>query len=52
MVDTKGVIYKGRTEGMNDWKELHAVETEARTLADAVRDADVFIGVSAKGALT
>ncbi|CDW74689.1 malic enzyme [Stylonychia lemnae] len=52
MVDTKGVIYKGRTDGMNDWKENLAVETEKRTLADAVNGADVFIGVSAKGALT
>jgi len=52
MVDTKGVIYKGRKEGMNAWKEEHAVETDRRTLADAVRDADVFIGVSAAGALT
>lgn len=52
MVDTKGVIYKGRKEGMNAWKEDHAVETHLRTLEDAVRDADVFIGVSVKGALT
>lgn len=52
MVDTKGVIYKGRKDGMNDWKEELAVDTEARTLADAVKDADVFIGVSVKGALT
>jgi malate dehydrogenase (oxaloacetate-decarboxylating)(NADP+) len=52
MVDTKGVIYKGRTEGMNPQKEGLAVDTDRRTLADAVRDADVFIGVSAKGALT
>jgi malate dehydrogenase (oxaloacetate-decarboxylating)(NADP+) len=52
MVDTKGVIYKGRIDGMNPWKEGLAVETDARTLADAVNNADVFIGVSAKGALT
>lgn len=52
MVDTKGVIYKGRTEGMNSFKEQFAVSTDARTLADAVKDADVFVGVSAKGALT
>jgi len=52
MVDTKGVIYKGRTEGMNAWKEEHAVETDRRTLADAVKDADVFIGVSVGGALS
>lgn len=52
MVDTKGVIYKGRTEGMNAQKEELAVETDRRTLADAVRDADVFVGVSVRGALT
>ena len=52
MVDTKGVIYKGRKEGMNAWKEEHAVETDRRTLEDAVKDADVFIGVSVGGALT
>ena len=52
MCDTKGVIYAGRTAGMNPYKEFFAVETEARTLADAVRGADVFTGVSAKGMLT
>ncbi len=52
MVDTKGVIYKGRTEGMNPYKEFFARETDARTLADAVRGADVFAGVSVKGMLT
>jgi malate dehydrogenase (oxaloacetate-decarboxylating)(NADP+) len=52
MCDTKGVIYKGRTSGMNPYKEFFAVETEARTLADAVNGADVFTGVSAKGMLT
>ncbi len=52
MVDTKGVIYKGRTEGMNPYKEFFARETDARTLADAVRGADVFTGVSVKGMLT
>lgn len=52
MVDTKGVIYKGRKEGMNDWKEELAVETDSRTLEDAIKNADVFVGVSAKGALT
>ena len=50
--DTKGVIYQGRTEGMNQWKSAHAVKTEFRTLEQAVKDADVFIGVSVKGALT
>jgi malate dehydrogenase (oxaloacetate-decarboxylating)(NADP+) len=52
MVDTKGIIFKGRTEGMNQWKELQAVETTKRTLLEAVEGADVFIGVSVKGALT
>ena len=52
MVDTKGVIYKGRTEGMNPYKEKFARDTDARTLADAIRGADVFTGVSAKGMLT
>ncbi len=52
MADTKGVIYQGRTEGMNQWKSAHAVATDARTLADAMKDADVFLGVSAKGAVT
>ena len=52
MVDTKGVIYKGRKEGMNKWKEEMAVDTTSRTLDDAVTGADVFIGVSVKGALT
>ncbi|MBB3809121.1 NADP-dependent malic enzyme [Pseudochelatococcus contaminans] len=52
LCDTKGVIYKGRTEGMNQWKSAHAVETPARTLADAVQGADIFFGLSAKGALT
>ena len=52
MCDTKGVIYQGRTEGMNQWKSAHAVVTEARTLEDAMQGADVFLGVSAKGAVT
>lgn len=52
MVDTKGVIYAGRKEGMNKWKEQQAVETDKRTLAEALDGADVFIGVSVKGALT
>ncbi|NRB04534.1 MAG: NADP-dependent malic enzyme [Rhodobacteraceae bacterium] len=50
--DTKGVIYQGRTEGMNQWKSAHAVNTELRTLEDAMKDADVFLGVSVKGAVT
>ena len=52
MADTKGVIYQGRTEGMNQWKSAHAVVTKARTLEQALVGADVFLGVSAKGAVT
>ncbi|MFC2969973.1 NADP-dependent malic enzyme [Acidimangrovimonas pyrenivorans] len=52
MCDTKGVIYQGRTEGMNQWKSAHAAKTKARTLEDAMQGADVFLGVSAKGAVT
>ncbi len=52
LCDTKGVIYKGRTEGMNVYKERLAAETDARTLEDAMVGADIFFGVSAKGALT
>lgn len=48
LVDTKGVVYRGRTAGMNAYKEYFAIETEARTLADAMKGADVFCGVSAK----
>ncbi len=50
--DTKGVIWQGRTEGMNQWKSAHAAKTEARTLEEAMAGADVFLGVSAKGAVT
>ena len=52
MVDSRGVIYTGRTEGMNPYKERLAVETDARTLEDAMRGADAFIGVSAAGLVT
>ena len=52
MCDTKGVLYRGRTEGMNQWKSAHAVDTSARTLAQALDGADVFFGLSVKGALT
>jgi malate dehydrogenase (oxaloacetate-decarboxylating)(NADP+) len=52
MCDSKGVIYQGRTEGMNQWKSAHAAETDARTLADAMKGADVFLGLSVAGALT
>ena len=50
--DTKGVIYSGRTEGMNKYKERFAVETENRTLEEAMENADVFLGLSVKGAVT
>jgi len=52
LCDTKGVVWRGRTEGMNQWKSAHAVETKARSLADAMVGCDVFLGLSAKGALT
>jgi malate dehydrogenase (oxaloacetate-decarboxylating)(NADP+) len=49
MVDTKGVIHKGRTEGMNEWKAEFATDTKARTLAEAAKGADVLLGCSVKG---
>src|ERR1700719_3842236 len=52
LCDTKGVIYEGRKEGMNQWKSAYAVKTSARTLEQALIDADVFFGLSAKGAVT
>ena len=52
LCDTKGPIYQGRQEGMNQWKSAHAVPTKARTLLEAMEGADVFFGLSAKGALT
>jgi len=52
MADTKGVVYRGRTEGMNPWKQEFASETKARTLAEAVVGADVLLGCSAKGMVT
>jgi len=52
LVDSKGVIFKGRTEGMNPYKERFAVDTERRTLEDAMRGADAFAGVSVAGLLT
>ena len=52
MLDTKGVIYKGRKEGMNPYKERFAAETDARTLAEAIRGADVFLGLSVADVLT
>ncbi|MCE1226617.1 MAG: NADP-dependent malic enzyme [Geobacteraceae bacterium] len=52
MCDTKGVIYKGRKEGMNPYKELFAADTHFRTLEEAAKGADVLFGLSAKGAFT
>ncbi len=52
LCDTKGVVYQGRREGMNQWKSAHAVATRARTLTEAIEGADVFFGLSVKGALT
>jgi malate dehydrogenase (oxaloacetate-decarboxylating)(NADP+) len=52
MCDSKGVIYKGRKEGMTPEKEQMAVETDARTLAEAMVDADVFLGVSVADCVT
>ncbi len=52
LCDTKGVVYQGRTAGMNQWKSAHAIATPARTLTQALEGADVFFGLSAKGALT
>jgi len=51
MCDRKGVIYQGREEGMDQWKSAHAANTQARTLEEALRGADVFLGLSAAGAL-
>ena len=50
--DSKGVIHEGRTEGMNEYKAAHAVRTDARSLADAMAGADVFVGLSVKGLVT
>jgi malate dehydrogenase (oxaloacetate-decarboxylating)(NADP+) len=51
MLDRKGVIYRGRTEGMDQWKSAHAIDTKNRTLEEAIKGADVFLGLSAKGVL-
>ncbi len=51
MCDRKGTIYQGRQEGMDQWKSAHAVKTDARTLTEALKGADVFLGLSAAGAL-
>ena len=52
MCDTKGVIYEGRKTGMNQWKSAHAVKTDKRSLEEAMVGADIFLGVSVKGAVT
>jgi malate dehydrogenase (oxaloacetate-decarboxylating)(NADP+) len=52
LCDSKGVIYRGRTSGMNQWKSAHAVETKDRTLEDALKGCDVFLGLSVKDAVT
>ena len=52
LCDSKGVVYKGRTSGMNPWKEAYAQETTARTLADVMKGCDVFLGLSVKGQVT
>jgi malate dehydrogenase (oxaloacetate-decarboxylating)(NADP+) len=52
LCDTKGVVYRGRTEGMNQWKSAHATDTKARTLEEAVKGSDVILGLSKKGAFT
>jgi malate dehydrogenase (oxaloacetate-decarboxylating)(NADP+) len=52
MCDSKGVIYRGREEGMNQWKSAHAAKTDARDLAQALVGADVFIGLSTKDVVT
>ena len=52
MCDSKGVIYRGREDGMNQWKSAQAVDTDARTLADAMKGADVFVGLSVKDAVS
>jgi malate dehydrogenase (oxaloacetate-decarboxylating)(NADP+) len=51
LCDTRGVIYQGREDGMNQWKAAHAANTEARTLAEALAGADAFFGLSVKGAV-
>ena len=51
MCDRQGVIYQGREEGMDQWKSAHAANTDRRTLTEALHGADVFLGLSAAGAL-
>jgi malate dehydrogenase (oxaloacetate-decarboxylating)(NADP+) len=52
LCDSKGVVYQGREDGMNQWKSAHAIRTDARSLDDAMAGSDVFLGLSVKGAVT
>ncbi|MBK20567.1 MAG: NADP-dependent malic enzyme [Rhodospirillaceae bacterium] len=52
LCDSRGVVYQGREDGMNQWKSAHAIDTDARTLEDAMKGADIFFGVSVAGAVT
>jgi len=52
LCDSKGPIYIGRDENINQWKAAHAVDTDARSLADAIKGSDIFLGLSVKDALT
>ena len=52
MLDRKGVIFRGRTEGIDQWKSKHAIDTKDRTLAEAIKGVDVFLGLSTKNVLT
>jgi malate dehydrogenase (oxaloacetate-decarboxylating)(NADP+) len=52
LCDTQGVVYRGRSEGMNQWKSAHAIDTNLRTLKEAFVGSDVFLGLSVKGAVT
>ena len=52
MCDSKGVIYQGRTEGMNQWKSAHTNVTDKRTLEEVIKGADIFLGLSVQGAVT
>ena len=52
LCDSRGVIYQGREDGMNEWKSKHAIDTPTRTLAEAITGADIFCGLSAKDAVS
>ncbi|MGQ0742475.1 MAG: NADP-dependent malic enzyme [Alphaproteobacteria bacterium] len=52
LCDSKGVVYRGRSEGMNQWKSAYATDTKAHKLADALKGADIFLGLSVQGAVT